>query len=99
MHCSVIPVYYSIVPFPVSPRSLMQIESRTNPVRKIIHAALESAHREKRCASVECNDPLCAVHNESGLREVLSIDWLAGTGGATEEDVSLLRGSRETRWV
>jgi deoxyribose-phosphate aldolase len=59
----------------------MQIESRTNPVRKIIHAALESAHREKRCASADCNDPLCAVHNESGLREVLSIDWSAGTAG------------------
>ena len=39
----------------------MQIESRTNPANKVIHVAMEAAHRREKCASVDCNDPLCAV--------------------------------------
>jgi len=56
----------------------MQIESRTNPANKVIHVAMEAAHRREKCASVDCNDPLCAV--------------VGFPLGATEEDVSLLRG-------
>jgi len=69
----------------------MRVESPTEPVKKIIRAALERAHARGKCTSRECDDPLCAVHNEPELQEVLHSAWAAETAGGVWDS---LRNSR-----
>jgi deoxyribose-phosphate aldolase len=56
-----------------------------NPARKIISAALENGQTGKDCGSEDCDDPLCARHNNSELQDVATFEWSARTAAGVWE--------------